>query len=549
MPLIIIALLGLASLVLVYPEEAPPPPEPQAMPPSHAAAPALFETADRCMACHNGVTTSTGEDVSIGFDWRASMMANAARDPYWQAAVRRETLDHPHAAAAIEDKCSTCHMPMARYEAHLGGGMGEVFANLPVGEGTGRSVVLAADGVSCSACHQIQPEGLGDPSTFTGGFRVDETTPWGDRPVLGPFQVDAGRQALMRSATGFIPREGDHIQASELCASCHTLYTHAYDDAGNEVGELPEQVPYLEWRESDFADEGRSCQSCHMPVVTESVPVTRVLGQPRDSVNRHVFRGGNFFMLGMLNRYRDELGVEALPQELDAAVRRTLDHLKERSAVLTVSEASVTDGTLAATVQVENLGGHKLPTAYPSRRVWLHLTLRDGNGEVVFESGAFQPDGSIRGNDNDLDGARYEPHHTVIRDEGQVQIWESVMVDWEDRVTTGLSYGVRFVKDNRILPRGFQKGSVHQDVAVQGEAVADRDFTGGSDRVHFRIPVEAGDGPFRIEAELWYQPIAFRWARNLAEYESFETERFVGYFDAMAAGSGTVLTRTAREIR
>jgi soluble lytic murein transglycosylase-like protein len=100
MSLILIALLSLASLVLLSPEAAPPPPAPADLPVNHAVATALFETADRCMACHNGVSTSTGEDVSIGFDWRASMMANAARDPYWQAAVRRETLDHPGIAVA-----------------------------------------------------------------------------------------------------------------------------------------------------------------------------------------------------------------------------------------------------------------------------------------------------------------------------------------------------------------------------------------------------------------------------------------------------------------
>ena len=47
------------------------------------------------------------------------MMANSARDPFWQAAVRRETIDHPAAAAAIQDECAKCHMPMARTEARL----------------------------------------------------------------------------------------------------------------------------------------------------------------------------------------------------------------------------------------------------------------------------------------------------------------------------------------------------------------------------------------------------------------------------------------------
>ena len=39
------------------------------------------------------------------------MKANAARDPYWQAAARREMLEHPTAAAAIQGECSKCHMP------------------------------------------------------------------------------------------------------------------------------------------------------------------------------------------------------------------------------------------------------------------------------------------------------------------------------------------------------------------------------------------------------------------------------------------------------
>ena len=50
---------------------------------AHAQVPELFVTSDRCLACHNGLVTPTGEDVSIGVGWRPSMMANAARDPYW----------------------------------------------------------------------------------------------------------------------------------------------------------------------------------------------------------------------------------------------------------------------------------------------------------------------------------------------------------------------------------------------------------------------------------------------------------------------------------
>src|SRR5687768_3453398 len=83
---------------------------------------ALFATSDQCIACHSNTHAANGEDISIGWNWRATMMANSARDPYWQAAIKREISDHPGAQAAIEDTCATCHMPMAHFQAHATGG-------------------------------------------------------------------------------------------------------------------------------------------------------------------------------------------------------------------------------------------------------------------------------------------------------------------------------------------------------------------------------------------------------------------------------------------
>lgn len=500
----------------------------------------FFQTADRCIGCHAGLVTPSGEDVSIGFDWRASMMANSARDPYWQAAVRREVIDHPAAAAVIEDECSKCHMPMMRFEAHAAGGAGQVFAHLPPGA-AGPTDPLAADGVSCAVCHQIQADNLGTRESFVGGFAIDTAAAW-PRQLFGPFHVDSGRTALMRSAAEFQPTESSHVQRSELCATCHTLYTHARGPAGEVIGELPEQVPFLEWRHSAYVNE-QSCQSCHMPVVRDSVAVTGVLGQPRAEVSRHVFRGGNFFMLRMLNRYRADLGVTALPQELEAAASRTVQHLESSTARVAIDDVVVEDGRLRARVVVENLAGHKLPTAYPSRRAWLHVTVRDANGGTVFESGALTPEGRIIGNDNDDDAARFEPHHTRIERPDQVQVYESIMASPSGAVTTGLLTAVRFVKDNRILPRGFDKTTAHEDIAVRGDALTDADFRDGSDAVEYVVDVRDARGPFRVEAELWYQPIAFRWAHNLAPYDAHETRRFVSWYASMSESSAVVLAR------
>ncbi len=509
--------------------------------------PELFITSDRCLACHNGLVTPKGEDVSIGADWRASMMANSSRDPYWQASVRRETLAHPTVAAAIEHECSACHMPMSRYQAKAGGGMGEVFAHLPVVPQGGPESALAVDGVSCTMCHQIGKDKLGERESFVAGFVVDTAATVGSRRIFGPYDVDEGRQQVMRSSSGFVPERAEHIRSSELCATCHTLYTHAFDEAGEVVGELPEQVPYLEWKHSAYYGE-RSCQSCHMPAVDGKMPISATLGQPREDFARHVFRGGNFFMPGILNRHRDALGVGAEPLELATGSARTKSHLETSAAEIGIRDMRVDDGVLRVEVAVDNLAGHKLPSAYPSRRAWLRFVVLDRNGTAIFESGHLNPDGSIAGNDNDADKSRFEPHYAEIRSSEEVQIYESILGDPEGRVTTVLLAGTQYLKDNRILPVGFGKDSADEDIAVRGEAAGDPDFEGGGDRVRYAVQIGGSAGPFTVRAELWYQPISFRWARNVDDLPSDEAGRFVVYYKDFSESSGIVLAKAETKV-
>ncbi len=504
-----------------------------------------FELSDRCIACHNGLATPSGKDVSIGYDWRASIMANSSRDPYWQASVRRETIDHPESQAAIEDECSVCHMPVARYEARLRGERGRVFAHLPF-ESDEKNGPRAADGVDCSVCHQISKEKLGTRESFNGGFVVLAPAAKNDHPEYGPFSIAGAHQRIMQTSSGgFVPTEAAHIRQSEVCATCHTLYTEARGPGGKVVGSLPEQMPYQEWLHSDYRQK-QSCQECHMPPVAEAVAVTNVFGAPRDGMHRHTFVAANFFMQRMLNRYRDDLEVEAQPQELTAAAEGTVAYLQSRAARVEFLRADVAAGRLTADVSIVNLNGHKLPTAYPSRRAWVHFVVRDRDGKTVFESGALRPDGSIEANDNDADPLRYEPHYSEITSPTQVQIYESILKDAQGRVTTGLLSGVAYAKDNRLLPDGFDKATAEKDIAVLGEAATDPAFRAGGHRLRYTVDLGGAAGPFTVAAELWYQPIGFRWANNLKAYGSAaEPRRFTGYFDSMQSSSAVVLARAA----
>lgn len=503
-----------------------------------------FRTSDRCVACHNGLKTKAGEDISIGFAWRASIMANSSRDPYWQGSVRRESIDHPGAQAAIEDECSTCHMPLSHFTAHAEGRKAQVFSHLPLASPPSKDGA-AADGVSCSVCHQVEKTGLGTPASFSGGLTFASLQNPHQRPEYGPFVVDQGHQRVMQSSTGgMVPQPSDHIRESALCGRCHTLYTKALGPGGQQVGTLPEQMPYLEWLHSDYPNRN-TCQSCHMPEVEEPVAVTAIYGPLRQGMHRHEFIGGNFLVQQMLNDYRGDLHTAALTQELVAASGRTVEFLKSQSARVTLQNVRQESGQLSLEVHVENLTGHKLPTAYPSRRAWLHVVVQDRDGRTIFESGALNPDGSIVGNANDADPHRYEPHYREITKPQQVEIFEPILGDAQGNVTTGLLSAVGYLKDNRLLPTGFDKQSATRDIAVVGNALNDPNFNDHGSTTRYVINTGAEPGPFHVRAELWYQPIGFRWAHNLEPYSAAEPQRFVKYYESEARRSAVILASAA----
>jgi hypothetical protein len=141
-----------------------------------------------------------------------------------------------------------------------------------------------------------------------------------------------------------------------------------------------------------------------------------------------------------------------------------------------------------------------------------------------------------------------EPHHAQIQRTDQVQIYESVMSDSAGRPTTGLLSAVRYYKDNRLLPRGFDKATADAPIAVSGDAATDPDFSEGGDRVRYQIDVASADGPLQVDVELRYQVIGFRWAENLRTYKSEETSRFVRYYESMASCSSEVLATASRRV-
>ena len=149
----------------------------------------------------------------------------------------------------------------------------------------------------------------------------------------------------------------------------------------------------------------------------------------------------------------------------------------------------------------------------------------DSSDNVVFESGKVNANGSVQGVDSDFDALAYELHYDLITLSEQVQVYEAIMGNSDNKVIYTLLRGATYLKDNRLLPTGFNKLTAPDDVAVAGDAYDDDDFIGGSDQISYRISKLAGES-YTVRTELVYQTIAYGFVRDLFEDNSSEVNDF-----------------------
>lgn len=427
----------------------------------------IFTTPETCAECHK----------IFYEDWGQTMHSNAAKDPYFVAKLSAEVRGD---GSFIEEECAKCHTPSAKIQAKLEGGrvtlLGRGFLN-PSNE----LHEYAVDGVSCSLCHQIKR------SAFNASYSIDLTSKKPERAIYGPFIPAFGIE--MYRSTGYFPTRSHQFISAEFCGNCHVVYTPIIEN-GEIVGYFPEQTTFFEWKNSAYNAE-KPCQSCHMKLGKMRVSSTPVNLFERD-IKHHYFSGANALILRTL---KDEEGAKRAEEILKSSVDVKIVSVRDKGHSIEV------------VVGLENKAGHKFPTGFPSRRAILHFVVEDAN-HTLFESGKILSSGEVVGE------TFPEPHYDFIDSEDKVQIFESVMMDKSGNATTDLLRAVGYIKDNRILPKGFRMSSAHPDTKPVG--VLDDNFSPGYDFVTYLIKGNYTK-PLKIRVGLYYQTVSKQFLETLPE--------------------------------
>lgn len=523
----------------------------------------VFMAANECGQCHiasaEGVSPAVlrepddatpaqpspdGADISPFTGWDHSVMANALTDPYFRANVAQEAEHFPALAGFIEDTCMTCHAPMGRTHAHQTGTSLTVDDSCPsslLSDGcymmeTAMTEPHAREGISCTLCHQIT-DAVITQDIHSGAYEIADSGTPSAATIYGPYQAPQG--TAMTNNVGYTPEFGAQMQASEHCAACHTLYTPTIDMHTNQpTGDnFPEQTPYAEWLHGDFGDgksNEKSCQECHMAQPNDSY-LTRIAVKANGDVNdawpertpyfAHEMVGSNSWLLDVLGEFREELGLADVSTEEGFAEKAQLTRdFLSTAATLGMSGTSITGDVLSFDLTITNHAGHKLPTSFPARRMWLGVTVTDAGGNEVFSSGI--PDENYRlsvdevyageaclteHKEDTFDSSQcYMPHIDVVTDASQVPIYEVVLGATDDHITHILLYADERLKDNRIPPAGFDNATADEDIVPVGTD-SDADFNNagsGSDTVSYQLTLPSSyQAPLSIQATLYYQSI------------------------------------------
>lgn len=196
---------------------------PQGEPPPEFAAIEAALAPEACGTCH----------ASQYADWRTSLHSRAIGPGIlWQFRVLSQD---------ESNSCLRCHAPLAEQKALTA--LQHGWGNAPRAPAPPYvSSDLHQRGLVCAACHVRRHQRFGPPANESQN---------------APNEQHAA-QATRQPHNGFVAEQA--FRDSRFCSTCHQFPPQGRSLAGKLI-----ENTYEEWRASPAAEQGLSCQSCHMP--------------------------------------------------------------------------------------------------------------------------------------------------------------------------------------------------------------------------------------------------------------------------------------------
>ncbi|WP_415407405.1 multiheme c-type cytochrome [Sulfurovum sp. CS9] len=233
------------------------------------------------------------------------------------------------------------------------------------------------EGISCIACHRITDA----KSKGNGSYTLDLT----NRKKYA-FEDSKSNLTQWLSEKFINSKPNIHKKSysnplykkSSYCASCH-------DETSPTTGAKIVST-FKEWEKSSFNNpnnpkEHKTCIDCHMTYLKEG-EFSPLKGRSTDGgkikkdIKVHYFSGSNHFLSGLKSKKHENQILQLLrtSAELDVEIKNAQIH-----------------------VGVKNVGaGHHLPTGVADfRELWLEITVKDRDSNIVFESGKLKDDGNL----------------------------------------------------------------------------------------------------------------------------------------------------------
>jgi hypothetical protein len=414
-----------------------------------------ISTSTSCRGCH-GFDYDAANNIEPWDTWAGSMMAQAARDPLFWAALDVANNDAPD----VGDFCLRCHVPRGWLA-----GRSEPPGGSTNGCGLSGKIDQASndfDGVTCHFCHRMMVNVSPPPGQLPVYFENAQF--WVDDTTCAGFSEPCRRGPYDHPADGTAPPPhawlySAYHEESRLCGNCHNVTSpvETLIDGGIDTGvPFPIERTFREWQQSAYGDtlsgDFATCQGCHMPdaQANPAYACNAAANNHSGDMPIHQLAGGNAWIPDVLRQEYPALGLSA---QFIATQNWALDMLQNQSATIEVAvpDTLAPENLLTASVRVTNLTGHKLPTGYPEgRRMWINVRARDGFGALIWESGAYDSTTGALAAD-----AQLRVYHA------EQGIWDHNSTNTCDCEDTTGSPMFHFVlnncikTDNRIPPKGF----------------------------------------------------------------------------------------------